>query len=278
MHYVVYLDEFGHIGPFVSKDHEKYNDSPVFGFAGVVLPAQEVREFAIYFYKLKCRLLAWDLENKNPEKRPPYQWEKKGSAVYTVTNVDKYQELRKATFRLLNYIEKIGGHVFYTGAHKTVAPTEHDSAEIFKRQLVQTIRKLDRFCSEKDHSFLVLLDEQDAGDRWRESNVEACTLAMFEDQSEKCRTLIEPPLQGESHLFQTLQCADWICGLVGRLAAFSVAPAEYAEWEIFHKYFHDRLQKVMLPCSGLEQQNTQPVAPDVFEEPLPNVLAALSGQ
>jgi hypothetical protein len=77
VHYVVYLDEFGHIGPYVSRDHKNYNDSPVFGLAGVMLPAQEVREFAIFFYKLKCRLLAWDLQNKNPGKLPAYQWEKR---------------------------------------------------------------------------------------------------------------------------------------------------------------------------------------------------------
>jgi hypothetical protein len=278
VHYVVYLDEFGHIGPYVSRDHKNYNDSPVFGLAGVMLPAQEVREFAIYFYKLKCRLLAWDLEHKNPAKLPAYQWEKKGSAVYTVANVEKYKELRQATFRLLNHIENIGGHVFYTGEHKTVLPEAHDSTETFKRQLVQTIRKIDRFCAEGDCSFLVLLDEQQAGDEWRERNVEACTLAMFEDPSEKCRTLIEPPLQGESHLFQTLQCADWLCGLVGRLMAFSVAQGEYADWEIFHRYFHERLRKVALPCSGLEHQKAFTVPPEIAGEQLPDAPGELAGQ
>jgi hypothetical protein len=54
MHYVAYLDEFGHIGPYVSRQHSKYNDSPVFGLGGFLIPVEEVREFAIYFYKLKC--------------------------------------------------------------------------------------------------------------------------------------------------------------------------------------------------------------------------------
>lgn len=48
-----------------------YKTSPVFGLGGMLLPANEVREFAIYFYKLKCQLLAWDLEHKNPEHYPP---------------------------------------------------------------------------------------------------------------------------------------------------------------------------------------------------------------
>lgn len=194
MHYLAYLDEFGHIGPFVSRDHPKFNDSPVFGLAGFLLPVEAVREFAIHFYQLKCHLLAWDLQHKNPGHLPPYQWEKKGSAVYTATNVQKYRELRTATNRMLNRIAKDGGYLFYTGEHKTTSPEAHNSSETYKRQLLQAIRKIDRFCCKQEATFVLLLDEQDAGDEWRERNVEACTLSMFEDPDEKCRSLVEPPV------------------------------------------------------------------------------------
>ena len=251
MHYAVYLDEFGHIGPWVSSVDKKYNDSPVFGFAGMLLPVEQVREFAIGFYQMKCRLLAWDLVHKNPAKLPPYQWEKKGSQIYTAYNINTYRELRSATNRLLNRINNAGGYVFFTGVHKTASPENHDSTEIFSQQLLQAIRKIDQFCATTNSTFMVLLDEQQAGDEWRLRHVEACTLAMFEDKVQKCRTLIEPPLQGESHLFQTLQCADWLCGLVGRISAHAVAAAEYPDWDVFGKYFADRVTKVMLPGSGL---------------------------
>ena len=42
---IAYLDEFGHVGPYVSRTHPRHNDSPVFGFAGFVMPAEEVRGF-----------------------------------------------------------------------------------------------------------------------------------------------------------------------------------------------------------------------------------------
>ncbi len=250
--YIAYLDEFGHVGQYVSRNHSTYKTSPVFGLGGMLLPAEEVREFAIYFYRLKCQLLAWDLEHKNPTGLPAYHWEKKGSALYTVGNVRRYQALRRSSFRLLNHIQRIGGHVFYTGEHKVAAPDEHNSTETFKRALLQSIRKIDRFCAENSASFIVLLDERKAGNEWRERDVEACTLAMFEDASEKCRTLIEPPLQGESYLFQTLQCADWLCGLIGRLTTFAVAPEEFEDWHLFDTYFAARVAHVSLPGSGLE--------------------------
>ncbi|MEX5628063.1 MULTISPECIES: DUF3800 domain-containing protein [Pseudomonas] len=259
MQYIAYLDEFGHVGQYVSRKHSMYKTSPVFGLGGMLLPANEVREFAIYFYKLKCQLLAWDLEHKNPEHLPAYHWEKKGSALFTVANVSKYRELRRSSFRLLNHIQKIGRYVFYTGEHKPTEHTKHNSTETFQRVLVQSIRKIDRFCTLNNASFIVLLDEQKAGNEWRERNVEACTLAMFEDASEKCRTLIEPPLQGESYLFQTLQCADWLCGLIGRLTTYAVAPEEFDDWELFDTYFATRIANVALPCSGLDHKKAAKV-------------------
>ncbi|AMA44216.1 DUF3800 domain-containing protein [Pseudomonas alabamensis] len=277
-HYVAYLDEFGHVGQYVSRNHPKYRTHPAFGFAGLVVPATEIREFAIYFYKLKCQLLAFDLKHKNPEGLPAWRWEKKGSQLYALRNVEHYESLRRSTFRLLNHIHKIGGYVFYTGEHKTIDPDAHDSTETFKRQLLQSVRKIDRFCAKTSSTFMVMLDEQRAGNEWRETNVEVCTLAMFEDQTEKCRTLIEPPIQAESHLFQTIQCADWMCGLVGRLTAHLVAPEEYPELEPFDKYFSDRLANVLLPGSGLEHQKTADIPAEQAGEAMPNADGDLVGE
>lgn len=277
-HFVAYLDEFGHIGQYVSRHHPRYKTHPAFGFAGLILPATEVREFAIYFYKLKCQLLAFDLANDNPRNLPAYQWEKKGSQLYVLRNVTKYEQLRRSTFRLLNHIEKIGGYVFYTGEHKTTNPDTHDSTETFKRQLLQSVRKIDRFCVQSDSTFMLMLDEQRCGNEWRETNVEVCTLAMFEDASEKCKTLIEPPIQAESHLFQTIQCADWICGLIGRLIALLVAPNEYPELEPFDKYFSDRIARVTMPGSGLEHQKTAEIPAEQAGESIPDAAGTLAGE
>jgi hypothetical protein len=213
MHYAVYLDEFGHIGPYVSNIHRKYNDSPVFGLAGMLLPVEQVREFAIWFYQIKCKLLAWDLQHDNPAKRPAYQWEKKGSQIYTVRNVNKYQELRRATNRILYKIKQANGHVFYTGVHKIAAPDEHDSSKLFSQQLLQTIRKIDQFCVAGNATFMVLLDEQQAGDVWRMRNVEACTLAMFEDKIKNVAPWLSRHYRAKVIFFKRcnarIGCVDW---------------------------------------------------------------------
>ncbi|MCO8310803.1 hypothetical protein [Pseudomonas mandelii] len=97
---------------------------------------------------------------------------------------------------------------------------------------------------------------------------------MFEDASEKCRTLIEPPIQAESHLFQT----DWICGLIERLTALVVAPEEYPEPEPFDKYFSARLAEVLLPCSGLEHQKTAEIPAEEAGEDIPEADGDLVGE
>ena len=47
----VYLDEFGHIGPFIDRRHSLHNDSPVFGLAGLAIPADSARHFGIGSFK-----------------------------------------------------------------------------------------------------------------------------------------------------------------------------------------------------------------------------------
>jgi len=56
--------------------------------------------------------------------------------------------------------------------------------------------------------------------------------------------MIEPPFQAESHRYQTLQAADWIAGLVGRLGAFWADPDAYPENALFRRYFEQRLNRV----------------------------------
>ena len=73
MTYFAYLDAFGHIGPYLGRKHPRYNDSPVFGFAGLVLPVSEVRGFGTWFFQRKCHLLHFELERSGEH---PAQWER----------------------------------------------------------------------------------------------------------------------------------------------------------------------------------------------------------
>ena len=69
--YIVYLDEFGHVGSYISNNDPHHNTHPIFGLGGFVLPAEKVRSFSSFFFKLKHHLFgAYDIA----EARKREQW------------------------------------------------------------------------------------------------------------------------------------------------------------------------------------------------------------
>ncbi len=239
MTYFAYLDEFGHIGPYVSRTDPKYKESPVFGLAGFVLPSGEVRGFGTWFFQRKCELLDFEIKRSGEH---PALWEKKGSSLYTVTNVTKYAEFRKFTNRLFNKIEALGGLVFYVGIKKTVTPTLHNPNRLYARVFLEAIKRINEFCAMDcipPDNFLLILDEHDQ----RSELITQAARSMY-GPKERRRHLIEPPFHLESHRYQTLQAADWIAGLVGRFGAIWADPAAYPQYQVFRRYFEHRLNHI----------------------------------
>ena len=237
--YFTYLDEFGHIGPYVSRLHPKHNESPVFGFAGIVLPLDEVRGFGTWFFQRKCQLLKSDLERSGQH---PAVWEKKGSSLYTAVNVERYPQLRRFTHRMFNKIESIGGFVLYVGVKKTASPSVHRPNRLYTRVLLEAVKRVDQFCEEDcspTANFLLALDEHSQ----RTALITEVSRSMYAG-SDRRRRLIEPLFNLESHRYQTIQAADWLAGIIGRLGAIWVEPSAYAENAVFLRYFEQGLKRV----------------------------------
>ena len=236
--YIAYLDEFGHIGPFIDRGAEKYNESPVFGLAGIIVPFSKVRRFGTWFFQSKQYLLKPEIDQSGFR---PAVWEKKGSSLYTLKNVQKYPELRSFTNRFFNKIESLGGYVFYVGLKKTSTVETHQPNSLYGSVLREAIKRIDQFC-ERDcpdgGGFLLVLDEH----AQRENLITTASQVMYQ-VSDPRRNLIEPPFQVESRRYQTVQAADWVAGLVGRIAATWAEPEQYADWQPFKTYFEARLKK-----------------------------------
>lgn len=231
---IAFLDEFGHSGPFISRTDKRYNHSPVFGLAGYVLPHNQVRHFATFFFQLKSQMLAAELASVRAH---PATWEKKGNDLITSKNIRKYAHIREGLFRLLNEIYKCRGKLIYNGRQKYQAPAASNSSGLYTTVMAHTIRAVDGYCGGLNGQFMMILDQH--SDRVR--LLESATKTMFSPQS-PARCLIEPPFQVESHLYQTIQAADWIATLVGRLMAFTVEPQQYADWEWAERYFGARIR------------------------------------
>ena len=237
MTYIAYLDEFGHVGPYIGRHDPKHNDSPVFGFAGLVLPADEVRGFGTWFYQRKHELLANEIEQSDKHSA---LWEKKGSKFFTVSGITRYPERRRVTHRLFNKIERLGGFVFYVGIRKTFTPVRHRSNQLYEQVLLESIKRIDGFCAEDRRppdTFLLALDEH----AQRPALLTKVAQSMYGNDPR--RQLIEPPFHLESHRYQTIQAADWIAALIGRLGAFWVEPSAYSENAVFSTYFEQHLKR-----------------------------------
>lgn len=230
--YFAFFDEFGHIGPFIKRSDPKYNQSPVFGLAGFIIPHEYVRHLGTWFFKQKIALLGPEIKR---HKAHPATWEKKGSDLFTTQNIKKYPEVKQTAFRILNKIKRLDGRLIYYGREKYLEPAKSNAMGLYTTVLSRTIRNTNRFCEDKNQYFLMVLDSHDSRIRLLE------TAAKTMYGQDRVTNLIEPPFQVESHMYQTIQIADWIAALMGRLMAFRVNPVEFKDWEWCERYFGGRL-------------------------------------
>ncbi len=226
---IAYLDEFGHIGPFISRHHKNHNTSPIFGLAGVVLPDSQARHLATAMLKLKQGMLAYDLKRAG---MPAHSWEKKGTDLLTAKNLKRHPHVREGVRRILNDIRRSGGKIFYYGREKFQTADYAKANGLYSTVLGHTIRGINAFCCDNNDNFLVIMDQHSGRDRWMKTAAQT----MF-DRVDPARCLIEPPFEVESHLYQTIQLADWIATLVGRIQSFRIRPDEYPDWEWADRYF-----------------------------------------
>ncbi len=130
---------------------------------------------------------------------------------------------------------------FHVELRKTEPPDSHEPKRLYKAILGEAIKRLDQFC-ESDcnppENFILVLDQH------QERSELITRTAQIMYGAEERRRLIEPLFQGESHRYQTLQAADWIAGLVGRLGAYWANSTAYRENQVFHQYFERRLNEV----------------------------------
>lgn len=233
----VYLDEFGHIGPFMSRKNPRYNESPVFGLAGIILPETAIRPFATKFLQLKEYIFKTEIAKAGV---PSSHWEKHGSEIFTPKLLAKYSHFRSTGFRLLNYVRDCGGKVFYYGRVKIHGTTNVNSVGLYTTTLSHAIRQLDNFSVAAKSTFVMVVDEHST-----RKHLLVTSLKTMYDQSDKgARHLLSPPFEVESYINQNIQAADWVAAIVGRLSAYAALPDQYGDHLQLHNYFSQRLHQV----------------------------------
>jgi uncharacterized protein DUF3800 len=253
----VYLDEFGHIGPYFSRGHPRFNSSPIFGVAGIVFPEEAIRPFASFFLKRKEQLLGFEIEKSNKQ---AYEWEKHGSNLYTTKSIISYPEIRKSTFRLLNTINRLGGKVFYNGREK-IKGTEHGNPTgLYKTIFSDAIRKLESYSAEQNKNFVIVVDENSA----RKELLETAVKTMY--GNDRAFHLASPPFEVESHLSQNIQAADWVAAIIGKLWTYRLGGPEWADLKPYDDYFWTRIHSVATHSTVMERYKKKTIGEAVVSE------------
>lgn len=247
--YIGYFDEFGHNGLYVGRYDGAYKTHPVFGLGGFVIPADRVRELSGAFRYIKESGLKEEIDAKvRARGKRVEQWEKKGSALLTTRNIQQYRETRRILGRVISLLERLGAQVVFYGQEKPrggLNEVSETNAERYDHAMKQLIKRI-HWDLPEDENLLMILDKQ--GNRERLEIFAGAASFMFSDEA--ATRLLEPPMEVESHLYQTVQCADWICALLGRVAAYKFDP-DFAEFQWAPKYFGSRLSGITSKSSKL---------------------------
>ncbi|MFL9827544.1 DUF3800 domain-containing protein [Rhodoplanes sp. SY1] len=250
----VYLDEFGHVGPYFGRHHSRFNHSPVFGLGGIILPDAAVRAFASFFLERKSDLLGFEIKKSGKQ---AYEWEKHGTNLFTTKSIIKYPEIRATTFRIINRIKQCDGRIFYYGREKIKNTEVVNPTGLYKTVFAEAIRRLDRLCEDRCENFVIVVDENSA----RKELLETAVKTMY--GSHRAVRLVSPPFEVESYLNQNIQAADWIAAIVGRLWCHRLEPHEFLDLESYKKYFWERIHTVASHSSVMER--TKPIPQKTIE-------------
>lgn len=246
----VYLDEFGHVGPFVHRQDPKYKDSPVFGMAGIILPEASIRPFSTRFFQLKQKTFSADIANST---HAAYKWEKKGSEIFRPKAIERYPDIRQTGFRMLNLVGSCGGKVFFCGREKIAGSTDVNPNGLYTTVFSHTIRALDDYAQSVGSNFAMVVDEHSA----RKELLECAAKTMFGHRPTK--RLVSPPFEVESNLDQNIQAADWVSAIVGRMWAYRISPAQYLDHEKINTYFGDRIARLATHSRVDRRKEKQPM-------------------
>ncbi|ACZ23234.1 hypothetical protein Sked_33390 [Sanguibacter keddieii DSM 10542] len=251
---IAYLDEFGHIGPYIEDGHKKFGHHPVFGYAGFVLPANNARRLGSAFKKVKTSLFRTEIESS----ATPAQWERKGSEYFSTGSIQKYPGQVRAFTGLVRQLKALGGQIFYYGDEKqrgTLAQTGREANVIALDALKQTIDRLCTHADRSDDDLLILMDA--ITDKTRRELVAKMYAHIYGRDRQEMRRIVEAPLHIESNLNSGVQLADWICALITRSSHYQLVEDSPFGWA--PRYFADHLQGMFTYESKLHLLSGPPV-------------------
>lgn len=252
---IAYIDEVGEAGAYISKRHPNYNTSPVFGYAGFVVPEEHVhalsRDVALTkqgFYSLLC--------GDNQEEREQYTptWERKGSELLSKHAMGRAgrQEVVELRALLSRISGTYCGKLFYFVREKPIGSPgqvwgkdvdnnwKNKKEERTLECLSEAINRLCTYAEHEEQNILLFQDMINENERYQQVRRSYAHVYSRIREHQEMRRILEAPAYIDSELSTNIQCADWIAALIGRACEYQLIPGSSYKWvaETFYRYLH----------------------------------------
>jgi hypothetical protein len=226
---LAYIDEIGETGAFVSRDHDRYNTSPAFGYAGFVIPENGARRFGAHFTEEKHVLF----RNEVAQAEHPGRWEKKGASIFRPDTYAKYPQQLRVFNSLVRQVRSLGGHLFYYANEKPLGTPKQVQIEPAERErlaMSETLNRLARYADERKSNLLVMIDQ--INEKTRAERLPIMYGHIFGRAADyrEMHRIVEPPMHVDSKLSSNVQFADWIAACLTRAIDYQINPDSPYKW------------------------------------------------
>ena len=233
---LAYIDEIGETGAFVGRDDPRFNTSPAFGYAGLILPAEHARTFGQTFTFKKRELFKTEIEKAEH----PGRWERKGASIFRRDTFDLYPQQIRVFNYLVRSLRKLDGALFYYVNEKPLGTPKQTNLDTDERETAAMREALNRIARHADRSgsnVMVMIDQIN------EKTRAARLPAMYEHilgraaQYPEMKRIVEPPMHIDSVLSSNIQFADWVAACVTRAIDYQLTKESPYGWVTRDKAF-----------------------------------------
>ncbi|WP_144710217.1 DUF3800 domain-containing protein [Curtobacterium pusillum] len=218
---LAYIDEIGETGAFIARDHERFNTSPAFGYAGFVVPAAHARSFGAEFDRQKRTLFRTELA----QAQHPGRWERKGASIFRPDTLQRHPEQIRVFAGLVRRLRSAGGALFYYADEKPVGTPKQTALDTDAREtsaMREALNRLARHAETQDANLMVIIDQ--VNEKTRAARLPAMyehILGRAADHPEM-RRIIELPMHVDSRLSANIQFADWLAACATRAVEYQL--------------------------------------------------------
>ena len=242
---IAYIDEVGEAGAFISKDHRRFKISPVFGYAGFVVPERHVhgvsRDVATTkqkFYSFLC-----GEGEEEPDSYVP-TWERKGSDLLSKHAMGRAgrQEVIELRALLSRISGAYGGKLFYFVREKPIGSPGQvwgkdtgNSWEAMREErtlecLSEAINRLCRYAEHEDQNILLFQDMINEKQRFHQVKRSYAHIYSRIKEHQEMLRILEAPAYIDSELSTNIQCADWVAALISRACDYQLIRNSSYKW------------------------------------------------